>query len=440
MNHDVFVSYSSKDKGVAEAVCRSLEEEGVRCWIAPRDIRPGEEYADAIIEALNSSRVFLVILSEESNASPQVRREVERAVSKDLQILTFRIDNTLLSKAMEYYLSNRHWLDASSSVFSKQLHNLSEAVQKLLGQNSLETEKPEPLESSIDSEPVTPVPPEREVPGIEVPPPVPAKSHKKQGQGWAWALVVVVVLAALSYFGWLMRADLPFIGWATATNTPRPTNTRNFAATQRIWDITSTAKAFNPGNNSFSVEALSQIANRIPDFQDDFSDLNWSLSHWKSFDGVQLANGEASILVSDQWHGMGFSADSSDFVIKFTITLSDFTAIMPSLGLSFREDESGFNHFTMNFDDGWCGFGRGGSENDVIFEVCQTSYPGSGQTILFTGIVQGDQAEAFLNYQPLLYHFSEPFQSGMGISIGVSVPEGTGKMIVDDVQYWNLNK
>ena len=117
MSHDVFVSYSKKDKEVADAICKTLEKDGIRCWIAPRDVQPGVEYADAIIEALNTCRVFLVILSGESNSSPQVRREVERAVSKDLEILTFRIDDAILSRAMEYYLSNRHWLDASNAFF-----------------------------------------------------------------------------------------------------------------------------------------------------------------------------------------------------------------------------------------------------------------------------------------------------------------------------------
>lgn len=41
VNHDVFISYASSDKPVADAVCAALEQRGIRCWIAPRDILPG---------------------------------------------------------------------------------------------------------------------------------------------------------------------------------------------------------------------------------------------------------------------------------------------------------------------------------------------------------------------------------------------------------------
>jgi tetratricopeptide (TPR) repeat protein len=131
MSQAVFISYAAKDKRVADAVCQALEDNGVRCWIAPRDVLPGMEYAAAIIDALNSCQLFLVIFSETSNSSPQVAREVERAVSKNRTILTFRIDNTALSKAMEYYLSDRHWMDASSGKFTQQLDNLVKAVKAL---------------------------------------------------------------------------------------------------------------------------------------------------------------------------------------------------------------------------------------------------------------------------------------------------------------------
>ena len=131
MSQVVFISYAARDKKIADAVCRALENNRVRCWIAPRDVLPGMEYAAAIIDALNSCQVFLVIFSETSNSSPQVAREVERAISKSRTILTFRIDNTALSKAMEYYLSDRHWLDASSGKFTGHLENLVKAVKAL---------------------------------------------------------------------------------------------------------------------------------------------------------------------------------------------------------------------------------------------------------------------------------------------------------------------
>ena len=52
--HDVFISYSSQDKPVADAVCAGLEAAKIRCWIAPRDVRPGMDYASEIIEAIKT--------------------------------------------------------------------------------------------------------------------------------------------------------------------------------------------------------------------------------------------------------------------------------------------------------------------------------------------------------------------------------------------------
>ncbi len=70
MAHDVFISYAEEDKQVAEQVCRTLEKEGVRCWMAPRDVKVGDDYEEAILDAIASSPLLVLILSKHSNASP----------------------------------------------------------------------------------------------------------------------------------------------------------------------------------------------------------------------------------------------------------------------------------------------------------------------------------------------------------------------------------
>jgi hypothetical protein len=67
--HDVFLSYSSKDKTWADAACAVLERHRVRCWIAPRDITPGDEWGAAIIKGLYGSRIMVLIFSGHANAS-----------------------------------------------------------------------------------------------------------------------------------------------------------------------------------------------------------------------------------------------------------------------------------------------------------------------------------------------------------------------------------
>jgi len=133
MAHEIFISYSAADGKVANAVCQALEKASLSCWIAPRDITPGVKYAEALIDAINSCRIFLLILSATSNASPQLEMEFDRAASKNITILSFRIDPVTLSKTLEYYLSSRHWLDASAGPVEAHLPTLVQTAGRLLG-------------------------------------------------------------------------------------------------------------------------------------------------------------------------------------------------------------------------------------------------------------------------------------------------------------------
>jgi TIR domain len=108
---DIFISYSQPDRDCAFELTHTLEAKGFTVWIAPRDVSPAAEWAAEIIEAISAARVMILVFSASSNSSPQVRREVERAVHKDLRILPFRIENVLPSRSLEYFLSSHHWLD-----------------------------------------------------------------------------------------------------------------------------------------------------------------------------------------------------------------------------------------------------------------------------------------------------------------------------------------
>jgi tetratricopeptide (TPR) repeat protein len=129
---DAFISYSHSDKTTADATCAALEAAGVRCWIAPRDIVPGVDWGEAIIDAITGAKIMVLIFSGNANVSPQIKREVERAVSKAIPIIPLRIENVGMSKSLEYFLSTPHWLDALSPPLEKHLQRLTEAVRGLL--------------------------------------------------------------------------------------------------------------------------------------------------------------------------------------------------------------------------------------------------------------------------------------------------------------------
>ncbi len=132
MAHDVFISYSSIDTSVGETVCSILEQNGISCWIAPRDITPGLDFAEAIIDGIKSSKLFILVYSSNSNNSKQVIREVDRAVHIGLPVINLRLEDVPLSKQLEYYLSSVHWLDAMTLPLEQHITRLSKVVKMLL--------------------------------------------------------------------------------------------------------------------------------------------------------------------------------------------------------------------------------------------------------------------------------------------------------------------
>ena len=136
MGHQVFISHAASNKVVADAMLEKLEEAGIRCWIAPRDIRPGDSWGGAIVRAIEASQILIVILSQKSNASHQVLREVERAVQKDVVLLPFRIEEVVPSEDLEYFLSTTHWQDAFAGDFERHLDDLVESARTIIAQRA----------------------------------------------------------------------------------------------------------------------------------------------------------------------------------------------------------------------------------------------------------------------------------------------------------------
>ena len=143
MAHDVFISYSSKDKPVADATCAKLEGRGIRCWLAPRDISPGADWSVSIIDAINGAAVMVLVFSANANASQQIKREVERAVNKGIPVIPLRIENVAPEKSLEYFISTPHWLDAFSPPMERHLTYLGEVIAHILEGKAM-TERPPP--------------------------------------------------------------------------------------------------------------------------------------------------------------------------------------------------------------------------------------------------------------------------------------------------------
>ena len=111
--HAVFISHSSEDSTAAEGLCVALEAAGIHCWIAPRDVLAGRPYSGQITEAIRRTEILLVVLSQASNRSKQVLREVERAAHFKVNLLAFKIESVEPLDDLAYFLGVEHWLDGS---------------------------------------------------------------------------------------------------------------------------------------------------------------------------------------------------------------------------------------------------------------------------------------------------------------------------------------
>ena len=132
MAHDLFISYSSKDKTTADAVCARMETGGIRCWYAPRDIEPGADWAESIIQAIDRSRIMVLIFTKDSNISKQVLREINYAVGAGVTIIPLRLTKEDPVPSMKYYLSAVHWIDALDCELEGKIEELYQTCRAVI--------------------------------------------------------------------------------------------------------------------------------------------------------------------------------------------------------------------------------------------------------------------------------------------------------------------
>jgi TIR domain-containing protein len=199
MAHDVFISHSTSNRPVANAVCAALERDAIRCWIAPRDVMPGRSYSGEITRAIQQSRAFVLIFSEHSNNSEQVLREVQLAANSRLHIVQFRIDAVAPSDDLEYFLSGPHWLDAMTPPLENHLAQLQASVKALLAlPRAGDVEKTAPAETrraDASTEPIGQIRPP--APVIASRPAVPLVATKAAPNVWKWVALAAVALTVV---------------------------------------------------------------------------------------------------------------------------------------------------------------------------------------------------------------------------------------------------
>ncbi len=156
----VFISYSfprdtegeeadsiASDQGVADQVCRRLESEGIHCWVAPRDILPGDSWLDSMIEAVKQCQIFILVFSANTYRSQWVKDEITLALNRNIKIIPFRIENISPQGTLEILQARCQWVDAYTPPLEKHLDRLAQAVRTHLDRAGKKQSQPEEIQT-----------------------------------------------------------------------------------------------------------------------------------------------------------------------------------------------------------------------------------------------------------------------------------------------------
>lgn len=130
MAHDVYICYDERDLEMAKDVCDALEDKGIRCWLKNRDAGV-HNIVREIMEAINQSKVMVLLYSNNSKNSNFVNNEVDIAFAQKRSILVYQIDDSKLEGSLEFFLRNKPWIKAYPNPEDK-FDNLVEDTRKLL--------------------------------------------------------------------------------------------------------------------------------------------------------------------------------------------------------------------------------------------------------------------------------------------------------------------
>lgn len=118
MSQDVYICYDANDQEFANKVCNVLEKNGLSCWIKSRDVGVND-IIDEINNAIDKSRVMLLIYSEYSKDSNVVNTEVDFAFSGDMPVLIYKIDDSKFGGGFPFFIEDNQVIDAHEDVESK---------------------------------------------------------------------------------------------------------------------------------------------------------------------------------------------------------------------------------------------------------------------------------------------------------------------------------
>lgn len=178
----IFMSYATADRKEALAVCRAIERRGTKCWISSRDVRPGENYQEAIVRTIRNSRAMLLVFSDAANNSDEIKKELSIASKHRVPVMALRIEDVEPSDAFAYELSTRQWIDAFEG-WDRSIDSLVRSFEHMTGAAEVAVTAPQPSRRS--------------------------GSRRNIGRGMIAAAATITLLLVLSIGGWLLLRPVP---------------------------------------------------------------------------------------------------------------------------------------------------------------------------------------------------------------------------------------
>lgn len=473
MAHDVFISYPGKDKTVADAVCAKLEEQKIRCWIAPRDIPAGKNFAESIIDAIDASKVFVLIWSVNTNTSSHILTEIHQAFNQGIPIIPFRIEEVEPTSAMRYYFGRTHWLDALTPPLEKHIDSLVNSILSILDRSPEVI--PEPV--VVEIEPDHPKPPARKPEPGPLPEkdrwhdgkknepvkaairsktkPTPIPSRKKQIIiPIAAAVLVIAAFAILLLTG--AFEGLPFT--EKTTTLPPTTAPAISTATKTPIPATSTPTAIPAWMEEVNMWAnpiLAAIKSKPPDFEDEFSetDSNWEFGtdigycpDWDPARKFIVSNGKLQLEISPSCPFFAFTHPGFESQISNYVLQTDINFAESAISYEFiASTEQGMLVDFILSRENWALT----IPDPEIQEGMQTIHEGenpfdSSKPFTFT-VIKNEETFVFYLDDILLLSYDPPISDEGNQRIDLAVNNWTDQPFVvesitlDNIRYWNID-
>lgn len=484
MAHDVFISYPGKDRTVADAVCAKLEENKIRCWIAPRDIPAGKNFAESIIDAIDISKVFVLIWSINTNSSEHILTEINQAFNQGIPIIPFRIQEVEPTSAMRYYFGRTHWLDALTPPLERHIDILAGSILAILDRTPEVI--PDPV--VVEIEPDHPKPPARKSepgplpekdrwhdikktepskPAVKTKTKPPHTSSKKKQIIFpiAAAVLVVAAFALLLLTGVFEGLPLsektgtvpPTTAPVEATLTNQPISA-NITSTNTPIPSTSTPTAMPAWMEEVNVWAnpiLAAIKSQPPDFEDEFSvlDPDWNVfsddRQCPAFDPAGkfiIVNGELQLVISPSCPFFAFTHPEIGGEIVNYVLQTDINFAESAISYEFiASSEQGMLVDFILSRENWALT----IPDPEIEEGMQTIHEGvipfdSSKPFTFT-VIKNEETFLFYLDDILLLSYDPSISDGGNQRIDLAVNNWTDQPFVvesitlDNIRYWNIN-